>query len=882
MTFLEHNRILVCVVNGTIYKSGSAMTSSSLCSYCYCIAGRQKCVQPKCLLASPGCEPIYSDSTCCPIRYDCTKKKRPVAAADDSFDGFADSERAIGDALPPRSKPNTVHHSNKHYLRTKMRKQRSRGCIIGPHFYPEGLKLPADPLSPCNVCFCIRGAQKCTPKKCAPSIENCEPIMVPGQCCPASYACDHSSERALPNKSRQFDFYSMFFGDELENGTTAGPPVSSPGGEHAVNAAISTSVKNAKPTAILSTNGSSTESASDSIFAAIEAGLKYIENNDAKVGSFLDGSVQNGTLPVKSNAATSNTRPNAQSPSTTTEKELSFLDIFLGGDDDDEVPVENSEQKVKDRISTGAIEETTIIITKYSTDHSTSKTTITKSTTTSTPIDQTPSTFDVLASTSVTYSDSTTDSSTTSWADPFETTTYKYEISDTTEDVFKSTILPANQESTFVTNESTETTTNYDSPKKSITVTLIPPISATEKSAPMPNQSVAKNDSSTQSTSTISTTTPKVVTPEAITKAATADIPSTTTENIFSAFIDGISSMLNDKNGTAAGLNKLYKIRVNTDRNATHRTPQQSTSALPHRVRNMTSTTPSTQHINQKNPQPTPIPLSSVSISYSSSSSSNGGNDNSGNPSQTTRAPLVISSNPSILESELNYDYGEPTLPPSLPNLKIIPFLPTDAVKTNRNHLNNYGFYNKLPPAAIPQDAVDKFDDSYSFPGESQPILSLDQLALPKENNQSNENNHSNGNEFELFHVGAQMSGDIVPADKLFHQKLHNLQQSYPAITESIYELNAATHLDDELNKQIYPPPFTKLGPTATGSFPFAAQTERTTGSGERIVTGYQPYVTAYPDKLAVFDGIRNNQFSPPSKTEGWFNCGGRTLTMVF
>lgn len=156
-------KLIVCVHNGTVYKSGSAMTTSSLCSYCYCIGGRQKCVQPKCLLTMPGCQPVYSDSTCCPIRYECGAKSS--------------------------DKPNVVHHSNKHYLRTKSRTQRSRGCLVGSQFYPEGQQLPVDPKSPCDMCFCIRGTQKCTPKKCAPAIRNCRPIIPEGQCCPASYEC---------------------------------------------------------------------------------------------------------------------------------------------------------------------------------------------------------------------------------------------------------------------------------------------------------------------------------------------------------------------------------------------------------------------------------------------------------------------------------------------------------------------------------------------------------------------------------------------------------------------------------------------------------------------------------------------------------------------
>lgn len=58
---------------------------------------------------------------------------------------------------------------------------------------------------------------------------------------------------------------------------------------------------------------------------------------------------------------------------------------------------------------------------------------------------------------------------------------------------------------------------------------------------------------------------------------------------------------------------------------------------------------------------------------------------------------VQINSNPSILETDLNYDYSEPTLPPSLPNLKIIPFLPADAVKNvihkSDSYKPNYNYY---------------------------------------------------------------------------------------------------------------------------------------------------------------------------------------------
>lgn len=97
----------VCIHNGTVYRSGSAMSTSSLCSYCYCIGGRQKCVKPKCLLPTDGCKPILIDTSCCPIRYDC------------SGNGTIKAQY--------RFKQHRRRNENLHYLRMTSRMQRSRG-----------------------------------------------------------------------------------------------------------------------------------------------------------------------------------------------------------------------------------------------------------------------------------------------------------------------------------------------------------------------------------------------------------------------------------------------------------------------------------------------------------------------------------------------------------------------------------------------------------------------------------------------------------------------------------------------------------------------------------------------------------------------------------
>lgn len=100
----------MCVHNGTVYRSGSAMTTSSLCSYCYCIGGQEKCVTPKCTLPAKGCEPILIDALCCPIRYDCTGNGTIKAKY--------------------RLKINRRKNNNQHYLRMTSRMQRSRGMAL--------------------------------------------------------------------------------------------------------------------------------------------------------------------------------------------------------------------------------------------------------------------------------------------------------------------------------------------------------------------------------------------------------------------------------------------------------------------------------------------------------------------------------------------------------------------------------------------------------------------------------------------------------------------------------------------------------------------------------------------------------------------------------
>lgn len=136
---------------------------------------------------------------------------------------------------------------------------------------------------------------------------------------------------------------------------------------------------------------------------------------------------------------------------------------------------------------------------------------------------------------------------------------------------------------------------------------------------------------------------------------------------------------------SSSGLNTT-KAHVSTTE---HATMPSTTTKLPPKI---TTTAPKSTITLIKNVTRAP-PTESTTVSVQILTTKSG---------QTTNVlpkitAVQVNSNPSILETDINYDYGEPTLPPSLPNLKIIPFLPTDAVKNvlhkNDGFKSNYNYY---------------------------------------------------------------------------------------------------------------------------------------------------------------------------------------------
>lgn len=186
------------------------MVSSNFCSYCYCFAGKRICVNPKCQLPNSKCRPLYAEGSCCPVHYDCSANSTSV------------SEKSNSNAL---IQSNSVQ--NRNYLRKTKLPENKGKCYAKGVSYFDGQKLPKDTNRPCEMCFCIRGNVMCTPKKCAPYIGNCKPLIPEGECCAVGYECrtktNETTRHFRQDTGDEFDLFALLFGDDKPKATTNSP-----------------------------------------------------------------------------------------------------------------------------------------------------------------------------------------------------------------------------------------------------------------------------------------------------------------------------------------------------------------------------------------------------------------------------------------------------------------------------------------------------------------------------------------------------------------------------------------------------------------------------------------------------------------------------------
>ncbi|EAL42050.2 AGAP009450-PA, partial [Anopheles gambiae str. PEST] len=729
-----------CIVNGTVYKSGSAMVSSTLCSYCYCINGRQQCVKPKCALPSQKCAPVFVDSACCPIRYDCSGKT-PIKNAELATTESANHVRRI---------------NNKHYQRMAERRgYRSNGCTAGGHTYPDGEKMKSE--DPCEVCYCIRGQRKCTPKKCAPTIKGCTPRVPRGECCAVRYDCKHGEQkpfgRKMEDEEESFDFFSILFG----------PDPDAPKEETKnVTEVIETPVTETAPVSTTSEK---------SFLDLLRAGLDFIDDagEDELLLSTAAPSEANTLLTSTEVPPELQTRSTTEAPTTTTE-----------------APTTTTEPPTTTTLTSTTVvakakpleDESTILPTTTITP--TKKAELTTSTTSSSPKTKPTEKISSTSLPTSTLEVKTTAEYIKTTTTPPPLPTKKVVVS---EKLLQTTPPPAVSHSTpvdvvikidqLVDKQTVETILNSLNAKIEKVTKVTEPIVTTTIATKRPNNKFVGfvpekipttvfsrvtspvTTESTESTVLLNDPTTSATTEGDITSTIEPDVTTTlrdtTTDRQSEEITTSTQRMGESEESTTvtstvpsetstmqeeSSAEMSTEVTDTTIANSYTETTHEELRTEPFVVENndtatTTETITSVAPTKQAPPPPTrpPNPLKennllSVLLSGLSNIFDATKND-SGKQSQKNRTeyrpitpkPIPISgfhkvSNiPSILESDIGMDYDEPTLPPSLPNLKIIPFLPADAVKKNDPPKPN-GYYN-TKVIRDKYDTVDEMDYDY-------------------------------------------------------------------------------------------------------------------------------------------------------------------------
>uniref|UniRef100_A0A1A9WZK1 VWFC domain-containing protein n=1 Tax=Glossina brevipalpis TaxID=37001 RepID=A0A1A9WZK1_9MUSC len=690
--------LYVCVKNGTVYKSGSAMSSSNLCSYCFCIGGTEKCVKPKCMLPLEGCKPIFVDSTCCPVRYDCSSKSTGKSSQEIRY----------------------RKTSNKHYLRMSQRMQRNRGCTVNQQFYAEGQKMKADPDKPCDICFCIRGVRKCAPKKCAPALRNCMPVVPKGQCCPSSYDCGSQRDYRRAYNSRQFNLFSLLFGKDNDGETNST--------EFAVQ--YPHDRRPMKEENFLRKPTGSTEK---SFFDTLRDGLEFIDsNNNDMLRDDLDALGLQSTprsIPLK-------TTTEAAVTVTQNINAVSFLDLLLGSSEADS----GHSNKAKN-ISQ---------ITFTSENPLANKLNVAAN-------DEQLSWFDILLKSDEDEVNKITTSTMNYKFDELDFTTLRDQISDVNKLPEEVTDIISSTTEMFTTVETSTPLSSgvWASTTEEISFTQTNPallpevVSATEV---LQNNTNTANKLKGDNNDNVGTKPDlKQAKPLGLNISTLKD-PKPHLKNITTAkpekkpdllavLLDGLSDILTVektvRNTTLPNTKLPALLSASTLPYITLPTPkplplfkpipsEKTHVRINSKIANLTAERVmiSTKEITNSTFKPLPPVASKLPIIFKKNLT-----DHDLQvatiipPFVTTSKPLIIKTNPTILEADPFGDNTQPTLPPSLPNLKIIPFLPTDAVKGNHNKLANYDYYQPNP-LTIARIDYNLYDDANVYPSitEKYPI----------------------------------------------------------------------------------------------------------------------------------------------------------------
>lgn len=157
-----------CDIDDQFYMDGMQIPRdpNNPCELCYCIRNHTACVMQECRLKVPGCEPIFQEGVCCPVKYMCKDGIYfPGQGGLIGLDGETETT-----ALPAKN-----------------------GCYQNGNFIEEGTNI--ETTDPCEHCYCMGGDIICAIDPCMGGplegeTDNCIALPPPeGECCTKEYIC---------------------------------------------------------------------------------------------------------------------------------------------------------------------------------------------------------------------------------------------------------------------------------------------------------------------------------------------------------------------------------------------------------------------------------------------------------------------------------------------------------------------------------------------------------------------------------------------------------------------------------------------------------------------------------------------------------------------
>ncbi|GBN35614.1 hypothetical protein AVEN_156109-1, partial [Araneus ventricosus] len=211
-----------CEYQGKTYSEGEDLPTRRLCLACKCTPdfvepNDRICAIMDCPVDNRielGCIPVYNDTECCPVSYNCEK-----SGVSSKCDKRYFKHYEVKNCTPVYEEGNECP---KKFDCPKEIKVDDKACQFHGRLYQIGESI--DTGNPCQICSCQRGWEGieigCISVECPmdfgpPLNDSCREVYEPGKCCADRIACDTEEDNQKPVKTCEYGGKTYHLGEKI-------------------------------------------------------------------------------------------------------------------------------------------------------------------------------------------------------------------------------------------------------------------------------------------------------------------------------------------------------------------------------------------------------------------------------------------------------------------------------------------------------------------------------------------------------------------------------------------------------------------------------------------------------------------------------------------